>query len=136
MATAAPITNETYVSLSATFVRRSDPKFVLSFAIPTNSKGLKILCREPVSGGNGGFGQLTPGLLKISEPKIDTFLKCQAVIYANLPRNHHKMVGSATEALKTLDRSPTGEICMDESKTQPTNVPTKPTIRITMLPTD
>jgi len=56
LATAAPITNETYVSLSATFVRRSDPRFVLSFAIPTNSKGLKVLCREPVSVGNGGFG--------------------------------------------------------------------------------
>ena len=56
LATAAPITNETYVSLSATFVRRSDPRFILSFAIPTNSKGLKILCREPVSGGNGGCG--------------------------------------------------------------------------------
>ena len=56
LATAAPLTNETYVSLSATFVRRSDPRFVLSFAIPTNSKGLKILCREPVAGGNGGFG--------------------------------------------------------------------------------
>ena len=46
------------------------------------------------------------------------------------------MVGSATEALKTLDRSPTGGICMDESKTQATNVHTYPTIRITMLPVD
>ena len=56
LATAAPITHETYVSLSATFVRRADPRFVLAFAIPTNSPGLKILCREPVSQGVGGYG--------------------------------------------------------------------------------
>ena len=56
LATAAPITNETYVSLSATFVRRSDPRFVLSFSIPTNSPGLKILCREPVSQWVGSYG--------------------------------------------------------------------------------
>ena len=56
LATAAPISNETYVSLSATFLRRSDPKCVLAFSIPTNSPGMKILCREPVSQGYGGFG--------------------------------------------------------------------------------
>ena len=56
LATAAPITNETYVSLSATFVRRADPQFVLAFSIPTNSPGLKMLCREPVSRWPGGFG--------------------------------------------------------------------------------
>ena len=56
LATAAPITNECYVSLSATFVRRSDPRFVLSFSIPTNSPGLKILCREPVSQWVGSYG--------------------------------------------------------------------------------
>ncbi len=56
LATAAPITHETYVSLSATFVRRADPRFVLAFAIPTQSPGLKILCREPVSQGVGGYG--------------------------------------------------------------------------------
>ncbi len=56
LATAAPISHETYVSLSATFVRRSDPHFVLAFSIPTNSPRLKILCREPVSQGLGGYG--------------------------------------------------------------------------------
>lgn len=56
LATAAPISQETYVSLSATFVRRADPRFVLSFSIPTNTPGLKILCREPVSQGYGGYG--------------------------------------------------------------------------------
>jgi len=34
------------------------------------------------------------------------------------------MVRSTAEALKTLDQSPTGGICMDESKTQATNVHT------------
>lgn len=56
LATAAPITQETYVSLSATFMRRSDPKRVLAFAIPTNTPGLKILCREPVSQWVGSYG--------------------------------------------------------------------------------
>ena len=44
------------MSLSATFVRRADPQFVLAFSIPTNSPGLKMLCREPVSRWPGGFG--------------------------------------------------------------------------------
>jgi 4-hydroxyphenylacetate 3-monooxygenase oxygenase component len=56
LATAAPISNETYVSLSATFVRRADPRFILAFSIPTNSPGLKVLCREPVSQWVGSYG--------------------------------------------------------------------------------
>ncbi len=56
LATAAPISNETYVSLSATFVRRADPRFVLAFSIPTSSPGLKVLCREPVSQFPSSFG--------------------------------------------------------------------------------
>ena len=56
LATAAPITHETYVSLSATFMRRAAPEFVIAFAIPTNSPGLKILCREPVSQWVGSYG--------------------------------------------------------------------------------
>ena len=56
LATAAPISNETYVSLSATFMRRADPRCVLAFSIPTNSPGLKILCREPVSQWVGSYG--------------------------------------------------------------------------------
>jgi 4-hydroxyphenylacetate 3-monooxygenase oxygenase component len=56
LATAAPLTQETYVSLSATFVRRADPKCVLAFSIPTNTPGLKVLCREPVSRWVGSYG--------------------------------------------------------------------------------
>ena len=56
LATAAAVSNETYVSLSATFVRRNDPRFMLAFSIPTNSPGLKILCREPVSRWFGSWG--------------------------------------------------------------------------------
>jgi 4-hydroxyphenylacetate 3-monooxygenase oxygenase component len=56
LATAAPISHETYVSLSATFVRRADPACVLAFSIPTNTPGLKILCREPVSQWVGSYG--------------------------------------------------------------------------------
>lgn len=56
LATAAPISHETYVSLSATFMRRSDPRCVLAFSIPSNAPGLKILCREPVSQWVGSYG--------------------------------------------------------------------------------
>jgi aromatic ring hydroxylase len=42
--------------LSATFMRRADPRFVLAFSIPTNAPGLKILCREPVSRWFGSWG--------------------------------------------------------------------------------
>jgi 4-hydroxyphenylacetate 3-monooxygenase oxygenase component len=56
LSTAAPHSHECYVSLSATFVRRADPKCVLAFAIPTNSPGLKILAREPVSRWFGSWG--------------------------------------------------------------------------------
>ena len=56
LATAAPITSETYVSLSATFVRRAAREFILSFSIPTNTPGLKMLCREPVSQWPGSYG--------------------------------------------------------------------------------
>src|SRR4029434_7241785 len=50
VATAAPVLR------AAACVRRPDPKFVLSFAIPTNTPGLKILCREPVSQWVGSYG--------------------------------------------------------------------------------
>ncbi len=56
LSTAAPHSNECYVSLSATFARRNDPKCVLAFSIPTNSPGLKILAREPVGRWFGSWG--------------------------------------------------------------------------------
>jgi 4-hydroxyphenylacetate 3-monooxygenase len=56
LSTAAPHSNEVYVSLSATFARRNDPKCVLAFAIPTDTPGLKILAREPVSRWFGSWG--------------------------------------------------------------------------------
>jgi len=56
LSTAAPHSNECYVSLSATFAHRNDPKCVLAFAIQTNTPGLKILAREPVSRWFGSWG--------------------------------------------------------------------------------
>jgi 4-hydroxyphenylacetate 3-monooxygenase len=56
LSTAAVHSNETYVSLSATFFARNDPRFVLAFSIPTNSRGLKVLCREPVGRWFGSWG--------------------------------------------------------------------------------
>jgi 4-hydroxyphenylacetate 3-monooxygenase oxygenase component len=56
LSTAAPHSHECYVSLSATFVRRADPRCVLAFSIPIDSPGLKILAREPVSRWFGSWG--------------------------------------------------------------------------------
>ena len=56
LSTAASHSNECYVSLSATFAHRNDPKCVLAFSIPTNSPGMKILAREPVSRWFGSWG--------------------------------------------------------------------------------
>lgn len=56
LSTAAVHSNECYVSLSATFFARNDPRFVIAFSIPTNSKGLKILAREPVGRWFGSWG--------------------------------------------------------------------------------
>jgi 4-hydroxyphenylacetate 3-monooxygenase oxygenase component len=56
LSTAAVHSNETYVSLSATFFARHDPRFVLAFSIATNSPGLKILAREPVGRWFGSWG--------------------------------------------------------------------------------
>jgi 4-hydroxyphenylacetate 3-monooxygenase oxygenase component len=56
LSTAAPHAHECYVSLSATFARRSNPKTVLAFSIPIDSPGLKILAREPVSRWHGSWG--------------------------------------------------------------------------------
>jgi aromatic ring hydroxylase len=56
LSTAAVHSNECYVSLSATFFARNDPRFILAFSIPCNSKGLKILAREPVGRWYGSWG--------------------------------------------------------------------------------
>lgn len=114
LSTAAPITNETYVSLSATFVRRADPRFVLAFSIPTSSKGLKIYCREPVSLWPGTWGHplgigldeqdsmlffdhvLVPWdrlfMLHDSGPLVQRFaMGANLVAWANLTRVHYRM---------------------------------------------
>src|SRR5579864_9486058 len=56
LSTAAVYSNETYVSLSQTFYARNDPRFVLAFSIPTNSKGPQVLAREPVGRWFGSWG--------------------------------------------------------------------------------
>jgi 4-hydroxyphenylacetate 3-monooxygenase oxygenase component len=62
LATAAVFSNETYVSLSQTFLRRADPRFILAFSIATNMPGLRILCREPVNRWFGTWGHPFLGL--------------------------------------------------------------------------
>lgn len=56
LSTAAVHSHECYVSLSATFFARNDPRFVLAFSVPCNTKGLRILAREPVGRWHGSWG--------------------------------------------------------------------------------
>jgi 4-hydroxyphenylacetate 3-monooxygenase len=49
LATLAPLAHEILVYLSASFALREQQQFVLWFALPVATPGLKILCREPLS---------------------------------------------------------------------------------------
>jgi aromatic ring hydroxylase len=81
IATAAVHSNETYVSLSQTFARRNDPRFVLAFSIPTNSPGLKVFCREPVSRWFGSWGH---PLLMLDEQDCMLFFEDVLVPWENV----------------------------------------------------
>ena len=49
LATLAPLANEILVYLSASFALREQREFVVWFALPMATPGVKILCREPLS---------------------------------------------------------------------------------------
>jgi len=49
LATLAPLAHEILVYLSSSFALREQQQFVLWFALPVATPGLKILCREPLS---------------------------------------------------------------------------------------
>ena len=49
LATLAPLANEILVYLSASFALREQRDFVMWFALPMATPGLKVLCREPLS---------------------------------------------------------------------------------------
>ncbi|QTX04389.1 4-hydroxyphenylacetate 3-hydroxylase family protein [Agromyces archimandritae] len=56
LATLAPLSNEVLSYLSASFAVREAEEFVLWFALPMNTPGLKILCREPLGDHEWGHG--------------------------------------------------------------------------------
>ncbi len=56
LATLAPLSNELLVYLSATFALREARDFVLWFALPIATPGLKMLCREPMATRGSGHG--------------------------------------------------------------------------------
>ncbi|MFF0452906.1 4-hydroxyphenylacetate 3-hydroxylase N-terminal domain-containing protein [Nocardia africana] len=58
LTTLAPFAHEVLVYLSASFANRGAEQFVVWFAAPINTTGLKILCREPL--GHGSFGHAHP----------------------------------------------------------------------------
>lgn len=51
LATLGPLADEVLVYLSASFALRERPDFVLWFALPLDTPGLKMVCREPYSVG-------------------------------------------------------------------------------------
>ncbi|WP_283137145.1 4-hydroxyphenylacetate 3-hydroxylase family protein [Rhizohabitans arisaemae] len=48
LATLAPYSHEVFCYLSASFARRGASEFVIWFALPMNTPGLKTVCREPL----------------------------------------------------------------------------------------
>lgn len=56
LSTLAPIAQEALVYLSASFALREEEQFVQWFAIPINAPGLKVVCREPLSLHDNGYG--------------------------------------------------------------------------------
>jgi aromatic ring hydroxylase len=49
LATLGPLANEVVVYLSSSYAQRESREFVLWFALPVATPGLKLLCREPLS---------------------------------------------------------------------------------------
>jgi 4-hydroxyphenylacetate 3-monooxygenase oxygenase component len=50
LATLGPLANEVLVYLSSSYAARESREYVLWFALPVATPGLKMLCREPLSG--------------------------------------------------------------------------------------
>jgi aromatic ring hydroxylase len=50
LATLAPLSNEVLVYLNGVTAQRNAEQFVIWFALPMNTPGLKMLCREPLGG--------------------------------------------------------------------------------------
>ena len=71
LATLAPLANEILVYLSATFARREQQEFVSWFALPMDTAGLKILCREPLSLSSSGHAH--PFAARYDEPDAMVF---------------------------------------------------------------
>lgn len=71
LATLAPLSNEILVYLSATYARREQREFVSWFALPINTPGLRILCREPLSVRAGGHAH--PFACRYDEPDAMVF---------------------------------------------------------------
>jgi aromatic ring hydroxylase len=56
LGTLAPFAHEVLVYLSASFALRQSEAFVIWFALPTATRGLKLLCREPLAASAHGHG--------------------------------------------------------------------------------
>lgn len=114
LATLAPVSNEVFVYLSPSFAMREKKEFVIWFAIPIATPGLKVLCREPHSVHNQGhahhFSQrydeqdamlffddvLVPWervfLMHDSKLAFEGFFRINAwALYTNTIRFHHRL---------------------------------------------
>lgn len=56
LATLAPVCHEILVYLSPSYALREKPEYVLWFALPIATPGMKILCREPHSNADKNYG--------------------------------------------------------------------------------
>lgn len=56
LATMAPLVHEAFVYLAGHYAQRDDRAFVQWFALPLNTPGVKLICREPYSANGSSFG--------------------------------------------------------------------------------
>ncbi|MFC7327000.1 4-hydroxyphenylacetate 3-hydroxylase family protein [Marinactinospora rubrisoli] len=73
LTTLAPLANEVLVYLSASFARRGAERFVVWFALPLATPGLRILCREPF--GATPYGHAHPFAARFDEQDAMLFFE-------------------------------------------------------------
>lgn len=97
LATLAPFSHEVMVYLNGVTAQRGAEEFVVWFALPMNTPGLKILCREPLGYHDNGHSHL----LGNRYDEQDAMLFFDDVF---LPRERTFLLGDNLMALKGLSR--------------------------------
>lgn len=97
LATLAPVAHEVLVYMSPSFALRMRPEFVVWFALPVSTPGLKILCREQLARTNDRY----------NEPLASSYDEQDAMLFFEdvfVPSNRVFLLGDAQVALNGFFR--------------------------------